>query len=270
MYKGRGHNLPRSIAALRTVKRAFAACAVMAIVLGIVASLDSLIAGLRAPEGEIALVPGTSEMISGTLPDQKASNLLIRITPITPSISVESLRFSSSAIRSDMRWHASISASKDARPGDYSIIAEDPGEADRHSMRRWTLKLYPSLDEYREHSYSLFMRFFGTDSLQLALRSFAVFLVSSISLLLLVYFGGRSLAKQGYCRVYYARTEGNDTMLYCIDSESLLSDQHSYPVFSAAGQLLGLADVTARGTRHCVLKLYAAQARAGCLVAVTL
>ena len=61
MYKGRGHNLPRSIAALRTVKRAFAACAVMAIVLGIVASLDSLIAGLRAPEGEIALVPGTSE-----------------------------------------------------------------------------------------------------------------------------------------------------------------------------------------------------------------
>lgn len=269
MYKGRGHNLPRSIAALRTVKRAFAACAVMAILLGIVASLDTLIAGLRAPEGEIALVSGTSEMISGTLPDREASNLIIRITPITPSISVDSLRFSESLIRSDLRWHASISAREDAIPGEYNVIAEDPGQADRHSLRHWALKLYPSLGEYREHSYSFFMRFFGTDSLQLALRSFAVFLVSSILLLLLVYFGGKSLARQGYCRVYYARAEGNDTMLYCIDSESLLSDQHSYPVFTAAGQLLGLADVTARGTRHCVLKLYAAQARAGCLVAVT-
>lgn len=269
MYKGRGHNLPRSIAALRTVKRAFAACAVMAILLGIVASLDTLIAGLRAPEGEIALVPGASEMISGTLPDRDASNLLVRITPITPSITVESVRFSSSAIRSDLRWHASISARADARPGTYSIIAEDPGQADRHSIRHWALKLYPSIEEYRVHSYSLFMRYFGTDSLQLALRSFAVFLFSGILLLLLVYFGGRSLARQGYCRVYFARSEGNDTMLYCIDSESLLSDQHSYPVFTAAGQLLGLADVTARGTRHCVLKLYAAQARAGCLIAVT-
>ena len=80
--------------------------------------------------------------------------------------------------------------------------------------------------------------------------------------------GSHRLAREGYFRVYFTRPEGDDTMLYCIDSERILSEERPYPVLSAAGQLIGLANVSGRGARHCVLKLSAAQARAGCLIAV--
>lgn len=101
--------------------------------------------------------------------------------------------------------------------------------------------------------------------------AFAALIVAATACLLyfgLIYFGSAWLAKRGFLRVYHTRQEGDDTMLYCIDPQASLNEAQTYPVLSAAGKLMGTAEVTSRGARYCILKLTAAQARTGCLVAL--
>ena len=83
------------------------------------------------------------------------------------------------------------------------------------------------------------------------------------------FFDRRALATNGYLRVFHAKTDGDDTLLYCVHpKDDITLKLESYRVLSATGQLLGLAMLIEKGRRHCVFRLHTAQARAGCLIAI--
>ena len=86
---------------------------------------------------------------------------------------------------------------------------------------------------------------------------------------MLGFFDRRALATNGYLRVFHAKTDGDDTLLYCVHpKDDITLKLESYRVLSATGQLLGLAMLIEKGRRHCVFRLHTVQARAGCLIAI--
>lgn len=268
MHIRRGQLLPRSLLLLRAVKRALGLCVVFAVLLGIIASLDALIGQIRTPRDALSVLSGGSTTISGTLPSEgSASNVVLRFAQPAEGVRVDSIHYSRPALSKDVAWTAILSAAPGTAPGVYSIAAELKGSP-QHLADHWRLTVFGSAEELRAQSPFLFVRAFGADPLVLAIRALILALVSGVLYIAAFFIGSRHLAREGYFRVYFTRPEGDDTMLYCIDSERILSEEHPYPVLSAAGQLIGLANVSGRGARHCVLKLPAAQARAGCLIAV--
>ena len=116
----------------------------------------------------------------------------------------------------------------------------------------------------QEASPSLLVSKLGIDPLPAAFAC----LISALLLALLypaLYFIDRS----GCLRVFHARTSGPDTLLYCVQPvRDAPVRGTAYRVLSATGQLLGMAVLADSGRRHCVFRLHAARARAGCIVAV--
>ena len=271
MRNAREQALPRSITALRTARKTLAACAVFAVLLGFCASLDSLVATLRTPADLARLIPGSETVISGSISvSRNPPNVMLRVEPATDRVIVSPISYSQGFFSDDLSWRAVITALPSAVPGNYTVSAHLNGPAAHLPSSHWKLEILPHEEALREASRSLFVRWFDAEPLEIAIRSLCLAIASGVLYLLLFYFGSRILARHGYFRVYYARPEGDDTMLYCIDQETLLAENQSYPVLSAAGQLLGLAEVEDRGARHCVLKLVAAQARAGCYIALSI
>lgn len=268
MHIRRGQLLPRSLLLLRAVKRAIGLCVVFAVLLGIIASLDALMGQIRTPRDALSVFSGGSTTISGTLSSEgSASSVVLRFAQPAEGVRVDSIRYSRSVLSKDVHWTAELFAAPETTPGVYSITAESKG-APQHLADHWRLTVFGSVEELQAQSPFLFERAFGADPLVTAIRALILAVVSGVLYLAAFLIGSHRLAREGYFRVYFTRPEGDDTMLYCIDSERILSEERPYPVLSAAGQLIGLANVSGRGARHCVLKLSAAQARAGCLIAV--
>ena len=162
----------------------------------------------------------------------------------------------------------SISSEQGNRGLQVRIEPPEDGLTASHELDVLFVQVLPNAAAVRANSSSFLMRIWGWEPLNAA---FAALIVAATACLLyfgLIYFGSAWLAKRGFVRVYHTRQEGDDTMLYCIDPQSSLNEAQTYPVLSAVGKLMGTAEVTSRGARYCILKLTAAQARTGCLVAL--
>ena len=259
--------LPRSLALLRAIRLLIALIGLAALALGTFASADALVASSRTPDDRLAAFPGALTLISGRIPgDAPDSTVFVRSEP--QGLFVESIVYSRALLSDAMRWSAVVRTLPDAAPGRYDIIASAATGSATQPFDRWRMTVHPDKEAYEAASPSVMLHRFSVEPLDAALVSLAVAIVCGLLYAGMLFLCGKALMRLGFCRVYYTRSEGDDTFLYCIDQEMLLADDRSYPVLSAAGQLLGLADVTSRGARYCVLRLASAQARAGCMVSL--
>lgn len=264
----RARALPRSVSALRRLRKTLSAAAMIAAAAGILASLDALVDTFRTPEGVLPVACSVPALISGEI-DQNGSRpgLQIRIQPQDDGLTASGLSLDRQLFSDKVQWSAFITAVPEAVGRTYTVTA-GASDVPNPLAKSWTVSVLPSQDEVNAASHSLFLRFAGWNPLTAAFTALIVAASACILYFLLSYFGAKWLARRGLVRVYHTRDEGDDTVLYCIDPEALLQSGTSYPVLTARGQMLGLAEVTNRGTRYCVLRLSAAQARTGCFVAV--
>ena len=258
--------LPQSVIALRALRRTLSAAAIIAAGLGALASADAILSGFGSSKLSIAAAQST--VLTGSMPADHANRgMQVRIEPSDGGLIASDVRVSKAFISSRMNWSALLTADPDAAGKHFTVIAGTP-DKQPHELDIWRVDVLSDAAAVRAASSSLVMRLLGLDALNAALGAFICALSACVLYFTLIYFSAAWLAKRGFVRVYHTRMEGDDTMLYCIDPQSSLRELGTYPILSATGKLLGMAQVITRGTRYCVLQLTAAQARTGCLVAL--
>ena len=263
MHIDNGQPVPSSIALLHAIRQTCTLFGILAFLVGMLACIDALRADIKTPNGELHTYPGAAVLIKGTIPPEAPNGSIVIRTEST-ALRPENVTYSRSLLTRSLSWSAVVDVYSDATPGLYNLYAGPSIGA--LTPLAWSLHIYPDEASLLAASPSLCLRQFGLDPVRIALYTLTSALCLGTLALLLWRLSSRLLKRRGFCRIYYARTEGDDTLLYCIDQEHLLRMDRSYPVFSAAGQLLGLAGLTGRSPRYCVLTLCAAQARAGCLI----
>lgn len=262
----------RTAKALLWTRRLCAAGAVATLTLGMLSCADELNRNLKTPPNTLSAWSGTAVSFSGTFEgDCTRAKPLLRAhtSPDTNLIAVNSLDVVPRNVLGGCRWRATLTALPQLPPGriDVTLTAISSNNIET-PLDPWTIVIYRDAEEARAASHSLLERRLGLNPLLCALifLGFSLFFAAATPILGRLF--SRNLSEHGYLLVYYTKTDGDDTLLYCLDSKRLLEADRTYPVLSAIGQMLGLAAMTLRGRRHCVLRLPAAQARAGCLIAL--
>ena len=137
------------------------------------------------------------------------------------------------------------------------------------ASQSWQIEAWPDRTSMQEASPSLLVSKLGIDPLPAAFACLISALLLALLYPALYFIDRRTLARSGCLRVFHARTSGPDTLLYCVQPvRDAPVRGTAYRVLSATGQLLGMAVLADSGRRHCVFRLHAARARAGCIVAV--
>ncbi len=267
--------LPAYTAGLRLAKRCLAAALGAALVAGTLSSIDALYASLSQPANTIAVTANVPFEISGTLPDspeaQAAASgrarLSLDIEPDAAHVAVNSVEIVKRTPLFGYRWHATLMILPPAAGSAYTATAT---LTNGHTLTLdpWRIEIYPSSEELAAHSPSIIRRLLDWNPLGFAIRALIVALVAAAGYQLLLRWLTKIFADNGFLRVYHAKSDGDDTLLYCIDSRGAIEAGRSYPVLTAAGQLLGTAVASQTGARYCVLRLTSARARAGCIIAL--
>ena len=271
MYKTRSTELPERIRTLARVRNAFAATACAAVFLGLLSSLDAISERFFAPENQASVLAARPFSLTGSLPINTtvtAPRLLTRLEPETTQVLVEKFSVVESFFGGAPQWEATLLVVPPASPGVYqlSLTLADAGWAMPIGQTR--LDLFTSKDALDEQSRSFLLRRLGIGPIDAALALLALAVFFGALFGLSRRWHATALVERGYLKVYHTKDAGDDTLLYCADPKKVLEIERTYPVLSAAGQFLGTADVSEAGGRYCVLRLYAARARAGCLVSL--
>lgn len=271
MYKTRQTELPARIRILRRLRGLLAAAACLAVFSGLLASIDAISERFFAPEGVTSALPAKTFPLSGALPlhtQLTAPKLLAKLEPNTALVLVEHLDVHESFFGSAPQWHTILQILPPASPGVYQLTLTLADEGWALPLGTTRIDLFASEEALEQNSRSLLLKYIGISPIDASL-----WLLAFAILFGLLYFACRryvaaAFAERGYLRVYHTKDAGDDTLLYCADPKKVLELERTYPVLSAAGQYLGTADVSEAGGRYCVLRLYAARARAGCFVSL--
>lgn len=271
MYKNRQTELPARIRSLVSVRNAFAAVACLAVFLGLLASFDAIAERFFAPDAVTSVLPAKTFPLSGSLPlhtKVASPSLLASLEPDTALILVERFEVRESFFGSAPQWHAILQILPPASPGVYqlSLTLADSGWALPLGQTR--IDVCASQEALEENSRSLLLKFLSIAPIDASLALLAVALLFGAAYFVVKRLLAAALADRGYLRVYHTKDAGDDTLLYCADPKKVLDAERTYPVLSAAGQFLGTADVSEASGRYCVLRLYAARARAGCFISL--
>lgn len=264
-------DISHAAAPLMKLRRTIPFFLLFALGIGTLASIDALHTALTTPEHEISLAAGDSAELSGSLShlsSQFPPRIRVDVTPETPRLTISKITTSPALLTSDTNWHATLTLADDAVRKTLNLEVTFP-DLPHQPPELWTLQTYPSATALHHDSRSVFLSVLHVEPLKIAFSClfFATLLTGLYPALTL--WERKTLVKKGFLRVFHARDEGDDTLLYCVyakDDVRLLND--SYRVVSATGQLLGLAILTEKGRRHCVFRLRTARARAGCLIAI--
>ena len=254
--------------ALLALRRALGACLAVIAAAGILLSLDALYAFRSTPERTVAALAGSTVALHGTVPisaDGRPPNVEVRPADSASALRVARISTNRSLMsKSSIAWTSAVSLAPLADAGELrlDVIVTD-GDVQKE---RWTLRLYPDAESLRRASPSVAYSRFGIEPLALAAACLALGIALALLYPVLRALIRRSLRSAGYVRVFSVKSDGDDTLLYCFPQEAAFRQGASYPVYSAKGKLLGMAQVDELGTRHCILRLAAGQARAGCLI----
>ncbi len=259
---------------LRWLRRFFGVLLAVSLTLGTLASIDTFVSQVRTPAETTAVVAGDTVELSGSFESHEReipSHVQAFLRPETQLITING----TGMVPMDdpgkpVRWRTSITVDPEAAPGLYEIrLVPVSSRNDALSQGGlWHIDVHPDAESLRAASHSVFLSWTRTEPLPLAAASLVLAIVAAVSYVLLYRYTVRLLARRGYLRVYHAKEDGDDTMLYCVDARNQAEANTSYPVMTAAGQTLGLAAVEERGRRYVVFRLCAARARPGCVVAL--
>lgn len=271
-------NTPPTRAAriLRWTRRTLVGTAVLALSLGMFACADELRRGINTPEQTLAAWPGAALTLSGTLndvPKDASVAIVVHTTPETNLIAVNSASSSPRWFASGQRWRVTLTALPQLHTGRLTLditarVMDERGNPRELQLPPWSVTVLPDAEAARLTSRSFIERQFGADPLISAIFLLGLGLLAGVLTPVASRLLSRNLAEHGYLLVYHAKIDGDDTLLYYVDKAGRLEGDAGYPVFSAVGQMLGVAALLNRGRRHCVLRLPAAQARAGCFIAI--
>ena len=271
MFPSHASPLPRSVERMRRLRRCLAAVAVCAAAIGALCSLDALIAEIRTPDGSLPIAVGRTALISGKIrlkDGEGQPSFAIRIEPQDGGLVAADVNLHRSLASDSLKWSALLTPKPGASPH-YTVTA-GPADIPNPLADRWEVSVLSDEAAMRNASPSVTLRLVGLDPLETALAALTLAATTCLLYFCLIYFTAGWLARRGFARVYHTRREGDDTVLYCMDPDAAISDGGLYPVMTASGQALGMAAVISRGLRYCVLRLGAAQARAGCLIVLQL
>ncbi len=240
--------------------------------IGTIASIDAFQTAVTTPTGHLSTYVGEPIELSGSFRNlnnnQKPARILITFKPENHHLSVAQIITTPTWLSNDTTWHATLDLTNIETAEELKAEVSFPDHPHQPS-ETWTIHAYPDEASLEKDSRSLFLRYLSIDPMWSAI---ACLLFSSLLAILypvLGFFDRRALATNGYLRVFHAKTDGDDTLLYCVHpKDDITLKLESYRVLSATGQLLGLAMLIEKGRRHCVFRLHTAQARAGCLIAI--
>lgn len=273
----RTQQLPtRTARILRWTRRLCSGTAALALALGMVACVDELQRNLKTPPDTLSAWPGTAVTLSGVLPDlpeNTAVTIQLKTSPEDKLLAVNSVSVVPRWFNRGQRWRATLTALPQLPPGSYQVlpvarVINDRGNVQELHLHPWSLIVHQDASAAQHASPSLMQSRLGADPLLSAIVFLGLGIFAAALTPLLGRMLSRNLARHGYLLVYHAKADGDDTLLYCLDTDSQLRSHRMYPVLSAVGQLIGLAALATHSRRHCVLRLPAAQARAGCFISL--
>lgn len=272
--------LPGYLVVMRRIKRALMALALLAIGVGLLASMDAIAELLFKPANLPSVVLKNRFELSGDLPPALGDrfkdaalgpvNVSVETRPTAVQVVLDDFQIKEGLVGGGFKWKAALVVLPPANPGIYQVqlTLRAPNEP-LVAIPAQDVDLYASESERQNADKSICRRLLATDPLDVAV----------VSLLLALMFGAgfygvrrcyaRRLADHGCLRVYHAKLSGDDTLLYCLDLKNDMHPEERYPIFSAAGELLGTAEVLETDARWAVLRLSAARATAGCIVALS-
>lgn len=258
--------------AFRSVRRTVFYAGLAALIVGMAASADALLSYSSIPARTICAAPGDSFELSGEavgLPVERPPRLEVAVTPQEAASSIAISQVSSvklfftDATAWTVRMALLPPPSRDVLKVSVTLL-----DLPHQPAQIWTLRTYPTEGELQSASGSLCLSKLRVDPLTASFCSLAFGSSALLFFFLSPLFFGKRLKEAGYLRVFHAKADGDDTLLYCIDPAGDVRVDRAYTVLSATGQALGLAEITEQGRRHCVFRLRAARARAGCLISL--
>ena len=239
--------------------------------LGTFASIDALQTQMRLPEHALFMSTGDTVELTGVirapLPSAPPARRLT-ISPDSVPVTLSGVTTSQRTLSDDTVWRAKLTLGE--VPAHLAFKA-DISFPDLHheASQSWQIEAWPDRTSMQEASPSLLVSKLGIDPLPAAFACLISALLLALLYPALYFIDRRTLARSGCLRVFHARTSGPDTLLYCVQPvRDAPVRGTAYRVLSATGQLLGMAVLADSGRRHCVFRLHAARARAGCIVAV--
>lgn len=256
---------------LTRLRRALPPVLLPILALGMLASIDALQTQMRLPEHTLFMSTGDTVELSGVIRAPLSSvppAVRLTISPDTVSVTLSGVTTSQRTLSDDTIWRAKLTLG--AAPA-HTTLKADICFPDLHheSPQSWQIEAWPDRTSLQEASPSLLVSELGIEPLPAAFACLISALLLASLYPALYFIDRRTLARSGCLRVFHARTSGPDTLLYCVQPERDAPVRGTaYRVLSATGQLLGMATLTDSGRRHCVFRLQAARARAGCIVAV--
>lgn len=258
--------------AFRSLRRTVFYAGLAALIIGIAASVDALFSYSSVPARTICAAPGDSFELSGEavgLPVERPPRLEVAVTPqeAASSIAISQVTSAKLFFTGSTSWSVRMAL---LPPPSREVLKVSVTLLDlpHEPAQIWTLRTYPSSGELQKDSGSVFLSRLRIDPLTASFCSLAVAGCALLFFFLSPLFFGKRLKEAGYLRVFHAKASGDDTLLYCIDPARDVQSDRAYTVLSASGQALGLAEMTEQGRRHCVFRLRAARARAGCLISL--
>ena len=236
-----------------------------ALVFGTAASVDAFYSNVKTPSDRIAAVSGQSVELAGTLEDASIDSplaLRIVVSPATDRIVVNGTRFEPRRFSEGVAWRTTLTLMPQLPSGLYGVSVSVTGNSTVHlPTPKIDLDVFPSEEALDAASPSFLMRHAGLNPLSTAVRTLLFALLAGFSWWTLRFYTRAQLRQRGYLRIYHAKPDGDDTLLYCLDSDRRVEAGEPYPVLTAAGQTLGTAFLLERESRYCVLKLTSARAR---------
>ncbi len=256
---------------LSRLRRALLPVLLPILVLGTAACVDALQTELRLPEHTFFMTPGATVELTGTIRTRRSDPppaIRLSIVPDTLPVTLSGVATARQTLSDDTVWRAKLTLGDVAERTSFRADVSFP-ELHHQGPRSWRIEAFPDQASLRESSPSLLFSKLGIEPLPAAFVCLAATLLLTLFYFALYLVDRKTLARCGYLRVFHARTAGPDTLLYCVQPEhDAPTPGAAYRVLSATGQLLGMAELNDSGRRHCVFRLHAARARAGCIVAV--
>lgn len=239
--------------------------------IGTIASIDAFQTAVTTPTGHLSSFVGEPLELSGDFrnpnPEQPA-RIVIEFQPNNNHLTVAQITTSPALLTDETTWHATLNLANVNAQETLQAKVSFPDNPHQPS-EEWTIHAYPDQASLEKDSRSLMLSYLSMDPIWTAMLCLLFSSLLAVLYPLLGYFDRRALATKGYLRVFHAKADGDDTLLYCVHpKDNITLKLDSYRVLSATGQLLGLAMLTEKGRRHCVFRLPTAQARAGCLIAI--
>lgn len=238
---------------------------------GMAACVDALQTELRLPEHTFFITPGETVELSGAIRaphSDPTPTLRLSIIPDTVPVTLTEVATDRQTFSDDTVWRVNLRLGEAPVRTSFRADVSFP-ELHHQGLQSWNIEAFPDAASLRESSPSLLFSKLGIEPLPTAFICLVTTLLLTLLYFALYLVDRKKLARRGYLRVFHARKTGPDTLLYCVQPESdAPTPGASYRVLSATGQLLGMAELNDSGRRHCIFRLHAARARAGCIVAV--